>query len=215
MRLQVLIIGLGQFGLSLAKTFSEKGAEVIGVDINKDLVNYASSYLDDVVCLDSTDEASLAKLSPKKRDIVICALGAKEPSILTTALLIGMGCRHVVGRATDKIHEKILKALGAHNVINPDLEYGKNFAFKVLFQHVLSSDAEDDVQLYNIDALPFMIGKTLIQLALPSKYGIVVATLRRNNKRIKLFANTKLEKGDVLGLVCDEEELEKMITEND
>ena len=35
---QVLIIGLGQLGTSLAKTLSEKGMEVLAVDINKFLL---------------------------------------------------------------------------------------------------------------------------------------------------------------------------------
>ena len=32
---QILIIGLGHFGMSLARTLAEKGAEVLAVDVNK------------------------------------------------------------------------------------------------------------------------------------------------------------------------------------
>ena len=32
---QILIIGLGQFGMSLARSLSEKGAEVLAVDVKK------------------------------------------------------------------------------------------------------------------------------------------------------------------------------------
>ena len=79
---QVLIIGLGQLGLSLAKTLSEKGMEVIAVDINKDIVDKTAVFIDDAVCLDATDESSLEKLSPREKDIIICTIGSKEPSIL-------------------------------------------------------------------------------------------------------------------------------------
>ena len=108
MALQVLIIGLGQFGMSLAKTLADKGAEIVGVDIDKEAVNVASAFLDDAICMDATEESALAKLTPQKRDIVVCAIGSKEPSILSTALLVEMGCENVVARATDKIHERIL-----------------------------------------------------------------------------------------------------------
>ena len=55
MSTQVLIIGLGQFGMSLARTLSEKGAEVIAADSDKELVEEAASFLDDAMCLDATD----------------------------------------------------------------------------------------------------------------------------------------------------------------
>ena len=45
---QVLIIGLGQLGTSLAKTLSEKGMEVVAVDINKDIVDKNAVFIDDL-----------------------------------------------------------------------------------------------------------------------------------------------------------------------
>ena len=58
MSIQVLIIGLGQFGMSLARTLSEKGTEVIAVDQDKELVDEAAGFLDDALCLDATDETA-------------------------------------------------------------------------------------------------------------------------------------------------------------
>ena len=214
MALQVLIIGLGQFGMSLAKTLSEKGAEVVGVDKNKDLVNIASAFLDDVVCLDSTDEMALSKLCPKERDIVVCAIGSRESSILCTALLVEMGCENIVARATDKIQERILKAIGAKNVINPDAEYGKKFAYKIMLQNIISSDISDDVQSIEIKVQPFMVGKNLIELALPNKYGIIVAAIKRDGKVTRPFPNEKLKLSDNLLLICNEESIENMLKEN-
>ena len=214
MSIQVLIIGLGQFGMSLAKTLSQKGAEVIATDINKELVDEASSFLDDAICLDATDEVSISKLCPKERDVVICAIGAREASILTTALLRQLGCENIVARATDKIHERILKAVGAKTVINPDLEYGKKFAYKIMFQNVIADEASNDIQLLEINVQPFMIGKTLIELMLPNKYGIIVAAVKKGNSLSRPFPNQKLLKEDKLLLVCNEDAIIKMIEEN-
>ena len=214
MSIQVLIIGLGQFGMSLAKTLSQKGAEVIATDINKELVDEASNFLDDAICLYATDEVSISKLCPKERDVVICAIGAREASILTTALLRQLGCENIVARATDKIHERILKAVGAKTVINPDLEYGKKFAYKIMFQNVIADEASNDIQLLEINVQPFMIGKTLIELMLPNKYGIIVAAVKKGNSLSRPFPNQKLLKEDKLLLVCNEDAIIKMIEEN-
>ncbi len=214
MSIQILIIGLGQFGMSLARTLTDKGVEVIGADIDKELVDEASAFLEDVMCLDATDEISLAKLCPKERDIVICAIGSREPSILTTALLKQMGCENVIARATEKIHERILKAVGAKSVINPDEEYGKKYAYKIMFQNVITDESSDDIQLLEINVQPFMIGKNLIELALPNKYGIIVAAVKKGEKLTRPFPTEKLTEDNKLLLVCTDESIEKMLKEN-
>ena len=214
MSTQVLIIGLGQFGMSLARTLSEKGAEVIAADSDKELVEEAASFLDDAICLDATDETAMARLCPKERDVVICAIGAREPSILTTAILKQMGCENIIARATDKIHERILKAVGAKNVINPDAEYGKKFAYKILFQNIINDETTENIQLLEINVQPFMEGKNLIELALPNKYGIIVAAIKKGNKLTRPFPNEILDTKDKLLLVCTEDAIAKMIEEN-
>jgi trk system potassium uptake protein TrkA len=73
MKEQVLVIGLGQFGMSLARTLNEKGFQVIAVDIDQKLVNEAANFATDAICLNAIDEMSLSKLSPKDRDLVICS----------------------------------------------------------------------------------------------------------------------------------------------
>ncbi len=212
--MQILIIGLGQFGMSLARTLTDKGVEVIAVDVDKDLVDEASSFVGDAICLDATEEISLAKLCPRDRDMVICAIGSREPSILATALLKQMGCENIIARATEKIHERILKAVGAKCVINPDEEYGKKFAYKIMFQNVITDGTSDDIQLLEIKVQPFMVGKNLIELALPNKYGIIVAAVRKGNKLTRPFPNEKLNQEDNLLLVCTDESIEKMLKEN-
>ena len=214
MSTQVLIIGLGQFGMSLARTLSEKGAEVIAADNDKEIIEEAASFLDDAICLDATDETAVAKLCPKERDVVICAIGTREPSILTTAILRQMGCENVIARATDKIHERILKAVGAKSVINPDAEYGRKFAYKILFQNIINYETSENIQLLEINVQPFMEGKTLIELALPNKYGIIVAAIKKGNKLTRPFPNEVLNTKDKLLLVCTEDAIAKMIEEN-
>ena len=125
-----------------------------------------------------------------------------------------MGCDNVIARATDKIHERILKAVGAKNVINPDAEYGKKFAYKIMFQNIIADETSEDIQLLEINVQPFMEGKNLIELALPNKYGIIVAAIKKGNKLARPFPNEILNTKDKLLLVCTEDAIAKMIEEN-
>jgi len=214
MAIQVLVIGLGQFGMSLARSLEDKGAEVIGVDKSEDIIMEAAQFLDDAVCLDAADESSLLKLGPKERDIVICAIGSREDSILTTALLMQIGCENIIARASDKIHERILKAVGAKSVINPDAEYGRRLANKIVFRNIITDYDSTELQLNEINIQPFMVGKNLIELALPNKYGIIVAALKRKGKVVRPLAHDPLLEGDKLMLVCSDEAITNMLKQN-
>jgi trk system potassium uptake protein TrkA len=214
MKEQILIIGLGQFGMSLARTLCEKGFQVIAVDIDQKLVNEASNFATDAICLNAIDEISLSKLSPQDRDLIICTIGASEPSILTVALLKQMGCENIIARATETIHARILKAIGAKQVINPELEYGKKFAKKILFKNIFFDNTADELDLLEVPVQKFMLGKTLSELELPDKYKVVVAGLIKDNKLTRPTPHDVLNEGDRLLVTGNSDDIEKMVEEN-
>ena len=214
MKEQVLIIGLGQFGMSLARTLNEKGFQVVAVDIDQKLVNEASNFATDAICLNAIDELSLSKLSPKDRDLIICSIGAKEPSILTVALLKQMGCDNIIARASEPIHARILKAIGAKQVINPELEYGKKFANKILFKSMFFEDASEEIELLEIPVQQFMIGKSLTGLQLPDRFKVVISGIIRDNKLNIPNPNEELQECDRLLVTGSSEDIEKMIEES-
>ena len=197
MKEQILIIGLGQFGMSLAKNLSEKDFDVIAVDMNQKLVNEAANFVTDAICIDAIDEVSLSKLSPKDRDMVICTIGAKEASILTVALLKQMGCENIIARASETIHARILKAIGAKRVVNPEYEYGKKFANKILMKSIFVENTSNELDLLEIPVQSYMFDNDLIELKLPDNLKII---LKENDNRI-LISGSK-------------EDIEKMIEEH-
>lgn len=212
---QVLIIGLGQFGMALTKTLFGKGYEVIAVDVDKKLVNEASNYATDAICIDAIDEISLSKLSPKTRDLIICSIGAREPSILAVALLKQMGCENIIARASEAIHARILKAIGAKRIINPEYEYGKKFANKIIFKSIFLDNNADELELFEISVQPFMIDKSLRELQLPDKYNVIVAGIMKDNKYTRPVPDDKFRPNDRLLVTGTNEDIEKMIKEND
>ena len=181
---QILIIGLGQFGMSLARTLSSKGAEVLAVDMKAHLVEEAASFVTKAVVIDATDETALARLEPGKRDSAVCAIGddSKEGSIICTALLKQMGTPLIIARANDKMHQRILKMVGAHQIINPEHEFGKRFANRLLYKDMVAdTNLGEDLYLTEICVQPSMVGKNLIELALPKKFGVIIVGIRKGD----------------------------------
>jgi len=215
---QILIIGLGQFGMSLSRTLSQKGAEVLAVDLQKNLVQEASVFVTEALVMDATDEVELARLHPEKRDAVVCAIGddSKEESIICTALLRQMGAPFIVARANDKMHQRILHLVGAHKIVNPEQEFGIRFANRILYRHVIADTAiGDDLNLMEIRIQPSMVGKNLIELALPKRFGILVAAIRRGSPQriIQPSPHAPLQAEDNLMIVCNETAISKFIKE--
>ncbi|GAB6095235.1 TrkA family potassium uptake protein [Desulfatiferula olefinivorans] len=213
---QILIIGLGQFGMALARTLSEKGVEVLAVDPLKHLVEEAAVFVTEALTMDATDEIELARLHPRKRDAVVCAIGddSKESSIICTALLRQMGAPYIVARANDKLHQRILQLVGAHQIINPEQEFGKRFANRLLYRHVIADTAlGEDLLLTEIRIQPSMVGKNLIELALPKRFGVTVAAIRRGGtgKFVQPTPTEPMREEDHLMIVSSEAGIARLV----
>ncbi len=169
----------------------------------------------EAVAIDATDEAELARLEPRIRDAAVCAIeeDSKEASIMCTALLRQMGTPLVIARASDKMHQRILHMVGAHQVINPEQEFGRRFANRLFYREVVvDTSLGEDLLLTEIRILPDMVGKTLIDLALPKRFGIMVVGIRRGipPKIVKPSATEALQAEDNLIIVSNEAAISKL-----
>lgn len=213
---QIIVIGLGHFGMSLARSLAANKAEVLAVDNKKVLVEEAAKFATEAIWADATDEQQLAELEPGKRDIAVCAIGeeSRESSIICTALLRQMGCKKVVARANTSMHQRILKLVGAHQIINPEQEFGVKFANKLLYSDVIADTSiSDDLNITEISVQPSMVGKTLIELELPKKFGVIVAGIRdkSNNKIIQPLPNVPLKENESIVIVSNEASIRKLL----
>lgn len=213
---QILIIGLGMFGMSLARTLSDKGAEVLAVDRRRNLVEEASAFVTEAVVADAADEGELARFHPSRRDACVCAIGddSKEASIICTALLRQMGAPWIIARANNPMHQRILHLVGAHMVVNPEQEFGKRFANRLIYRHVVADmPLGEDLHITEISVQSGMVGKTLVQLALPKRFGVMVVAIRRGkpSRVLQPSPHDPLQEGDNLVVVSNEEAIPKLL----
>lgn len=180
---QVMVVGLGQFGMSLARALSKRGVEVLAVDTSEQRVRAASEFVAEALAFDATEEATLARTAPARRDACVCAIGdeAREASIICTALLKQMGAKKLVARANDDLQGRILRLVGADMVINPEHEFGNRFASTLLYEQVLGElPLGGDLVLTELRPPPAFVGRSLIELELPRRYGLTVVAVRND-----------------------------------
>ena len=102
----------------------------------------------------------------------------------------------------------------AHQIINPEQEFGKRFANRLLYRHVIADTSiGDDLQLTEINIQPAMIGKSLIDLALPKRFGVMVVAIRRGApiRILQPSPGDPLQADDNLIIVCSEAAIPKLI----
>lgn len=219
MKRQALVIGLGQFGISVARALAARKVEVLAVDVSEERVRDAAAFVTEAVCFDATQESSLARISPERRDVCLCAIGdeAKESSIICTALLKQLGARRVIARSNDDLHARILTLVGADQVVNPDREYGTRFANQVLHEEIRGEmPLGEGVLITEISVPARFLGSTLGDLKLPRRFGVTVVAIRQASSGAVVIPSpdSRLEAGDVVVVVAQEQAVARMMEDD-
>ncbi|GAB2832971.1 potassium channel family protein [Microbacterium insulae] len=128
----VAVIGLGRFGSALALELMAGGTDVLGIDVDEELVQSHNGELTQVVRADSTRREALEQLAVQEFDRVVVAIGGDiSASILTCSLLLSMEIPAIWAKAVDDQHGLILEQLGVDKVIYPEKDMGRRVAHLV------------------------------------------------------------------------------------
>jgi trk system potassium uptake protein len=196
----VLVIGLGRFGTALAETLSDLGHEVLGVDLDPELVQRAVDRLTHVVQADATNLEAMRQLGASDFKHAVVAIGDQiEASILSTAALVDLGVPDVWAKAITAAHGKILQRVGAHHVVLPEHHMGERVA------HLVGGRMLDYVQLDEGFALvetkppTQLVGRTLGEAQVRTRFGITVVCIKPEGQAFTYAtADTKVGAEDIL-----------------
>ncbi len=207
MQKQVLIVGLGRFGMSLLRSLSARGVEVLAVDRDPQRVENAAPHAAEALALDAAVEEELRKALPAERDLCICAIGdeSNEASILCTALLRQLGATRIIARANSHLQGRILKLVGAHEVINPLEDFGARFADQFAFDRLKGElPIGGDLVIAEIETPERFVDQTLAQIKLPTRFSITVVAVRGpGDQEVSMpKPDLRLEAGDILIVVA-------------
>jgi len=196
------VVGLGQFGRAVATHLVNAGQAVLAIDLDPQRAAAIEDRVDAIAVADATDEATLAELGLDRMSCVVVAIGIrnKDVSIMVTALLRQRGVRRIVSRATSDLHGRILLAVGAHEIVNPELEMGARLADHLANPHVLDQFALDkEHTVAEVEAPEAFVGRNLRDLGLRQQSKVAVVLIRRAGRVISTIDEKEsVESGDVL-----------------
>ena len=184
--MNIVAIGLGNFGASLAKILTTLGHDVLGVDNDLNRVEYFKDVVANTICLDATDPHALRLLPIKEADVFVICIGDDFGiSVKIAALLKKLGVARIICRESSSIHLTVLNAIGIKETVNPEYELAKIFAQKlplIGIQNLFS--ITDSFKIVDMFVPDFMIDKHLSPINFRKETHLKIIAVKRNHRII-------------------------------
>ena len=193
--MKYIIVGLGNFGASLAEKLTAKGNEVIGIDNRMNKVDLYKEKISHTICMDATDEFTVSGLPLKDTDIVIIAIGENQgANVMVTALFKNLRVKRLISRAIDPLHEKVLMAIGVDEIVHPEEETAERWAKKLCLTNVVDSfELSDDFSIIEVEIPMRFVGKTIKEIELRTKYNLLALTTIKKTEVTSVVGKTRSE----------------------
>ena len=208
----ILLIGLGRFGLHIAKELHELRHEVLAVDILEERVNDALPYVTSAQIGDSTSLPFLQSLGIDSFDLCIVAIsGNFQASLEVTDNLKTLGAKYVIARAEQEAQERFLRRNGADEVIFPERQLAKWIAVRYGEDQILDYFSLDNEHSVMEVVIPKQwLGLTVGQLDIRRKYGINIMAFKKNGRfNASVTPDTELTEDKTLLVLGEYKQLKK------
>lgn len=210
---QYIVIGLGRFGLSVAKTLYALDNDVLVIDSNEEAVQEIADSVTHAVQMDATDEGALRSLGIRNFDVAVITIGKDiQSSIMVTLLIKELGVKYIIAKAHNELHAKVLYKIGADRVILPEKDMGVRVAHNLVSSSILDYiELSPDYSIAEIVSPEEWHGKTLRELNVRVKYGInVMAIKKEKDINVSPGADDRVEPGDIIVAIGGSDDLSKL-----
>jgi len=223
--MKFIIVGLGNFGASLAEKLTQQGNEVIGIDARMEKVNALKEKISHTICMDATNETTVTDLPLNNTDIVMVCIGEDQGvNVMVTALFKNLGVKRLISRSINTLHENVLKAIGVDEIVRPEEETAERWAKKLCLKGVVDSfELNKNFSIVEIVVPEKYIGKAIEEVKFREYHNILILTIIRDTQeksflgRSKTVANvqgipeptTILQRGDIIVIYGANEDLQK------
>ena len=210
---QYLVIGLGRFGTSVAKTLYEAGENILGIDVSEELVQdrINNNILKNAIIGDASDGKILKDIGAENFDVAFVCIGDLEASVMIALNLKELGIKSIIAKAINKKHGKVLTKIGATEIVYPEEHMGKRIAELTMNTDIIEHlKFTDNFVLVEVKAPSIFWNNSLIKLDVRNKYNINIVGIKKSKGEFlpNPTANVVIEEGDVLVIITDKKTVE-------
>lgn len=205
---QYVVLGLGVFGSTVAKTLSRYDCEVLALDSDIKCVERVADFVTQALVCDITDVEQLQSAGVGDCDVAIVGMGSHlEETVLAIINLKELQVPKIIAKAKNKRYMQIFSKVGADRVVRPEKEMGMQVAKSLLNKNIIDMiDLDEDYSIMEIAAPRDWIGQSLRKLDVRNRFGVNVIGLRdhRNHKLdLSIDASYIIEEDDHLLVIAD------------
>lgn len=209
------VIGLGNFGFHVAKSLYNDGNEVVAIDTNKTRVQAIDPFSSEAIVMDASDNEALRALGLEHMDGVVVSTGTKiSTSVLICLHLQEIGVKTILAKALDEDHEKILKRVGATEIIHPERDMALRVSRGLSTPNVLDFiPLSKDFDLVQVAPPKEFLNKSLKELNLRAQYNaqiIAAKDLTSKNMILAPLANFVVKDNHLLIMLGKSEDIAKI-----
>ncbi len=223
----VAVVGLGNFGSTVARELTEKGAKVIAIDKDRERVEAIKESVSYAVTLDSINQAALRSIGIMDVDVAVVCIGEDiEANLLSTLLLKKIGVKKVWARAISPLQQEILKSLDVDEIINLEEDMGRIVARSLVSPSIQKHiPLSSEHSIAEVDLPEEFAGKSLREIKPREKFHIDIAGIKHKTPQVddhgeRFFKETfemppspdsVLEAGDVLLVIGLDQNIRKFL----
>lgn len=212
--MRVLVVGLGAFGFSLARTMKELGHEVIAVDHDEVLVDRHAEWVSRAVVGDATDPALLERVAAAVDAAVIATGEDLSTTILVAMALRDLGVKEIYAKARSINAVRALDRIGVTEAVFPEHDAGVRLAHSMVSRDVLDyTPLGEGFSMQEITVPEAWTGRTLVELEPREQMRIQVVAVRdalTGELSLPPDPATRLKPSDSLLVAGRDEELDKL-----
>ncbi|QGJ72269.1 Trk system potassium uptake protein TrkA [Planctomycetales bacterium 10988] len=174
-----IIIGLGNFGLTVATTLADQGHDVIALDLKGEVVDRLATQVARAAVGDATDIDTLKRIGAEEADIAIVSTGDNiTASILATMALLDLGIKEIYTKVVSGEHSRVMKRMGVSETIFPERDTALSLATRLSGSSLLNYvKLGEDFSIQEMGVPVGWCGKTIRELQLRQKYDMNIVAL--------------------------------------
>ncbi len=174
-----VIVGLGNFGFTVAKSLSDNGHDVIAVDFEGDVVDRIASFVTQAAVGDGTDIETLQRIGASDADAAVVSTGENiSASILATMALHDLKVKDIYVKVISNDHARVMNRIGVTDIIFPERDSAIGLATRISGSALLNYvRLGRGFSIQEMGVPGSWLGKSIRDLQLRQHYDITIVAL--------------------------------------
>ncbi|MBR3279903.1 MAG: Trk system potassium transporter TrkA [Lachnospiraceae bacterium] len=213
--MNIIIVGCGKVGSTIAKQLCNEGYDVTVIDNNPNKLRAVSDGMDAMAMVgDGTSYTTLREAGIENADVLIAVTDSDEKNLLCCVIGKRTGNLAAIARVRNPVYSNerdfLQKGFGLAMLINPESagaeEMGRIFRFPSAIDIETFAKGKIELLTVRIPEKSLLAGKPLTYIHQKLRTDVLVAVVRRKGQVIIPSGDFVIEAGDLVSVIAEHEQ---------